>query len=106
MRSAERVLGFSSASLVIALALGGCAAPSSAYMGPRTTPKGRFNALVAPQALKPISADPTPSTVIGLRGGLAKRLDFGARTTLRAVAIDVKWNAVQSDLFDLSLDAG
>ena len=93
--------------LALGAALGatGCVMPNP-YTVPRATPVGRWNTVLTPQVLREPRGDAWPQVMLGMRAGLAKRVDVGMRTNLRSLAADFKWNALRSEHFDLAIDAG
>lgn len=83
-----------------------CSAPNL-YTTPRATPVGRFTGVVASQLLsQPELRNETYSQQLGVRLGLAPRLDGGLRTNFASIAADIKWNAIRTQYFDFALDGG
>ena len=96
----------------------GCPNPNT-YGTARTTPKGKVNAFIAPEAwgfagdietsantsTRVAAALPMPPS-FGLRLGVSDDIDVGARiANFSSVAADLKVNLVRGD-FDLALDPG
>jgi hypothetical protein len=84
----------------------GCAMPNL-YTTPRATPRGKATGTLAPQLVdQPELRNEAYAMQLGVRLGLAPRLDAGLRTNFAAIGGDVKWNAVRSRDFDFALDGG
>jgi hypothetical protein len=101
----------------LALLCTGCPNPNT-YGTPRTTPVGKVQHTVAAEGVR-FAVDNTKNggendsatlpnvPTYQLRVGVLDTLDIGARlANLTSLGVDVKWNFIKSEAFDLAFDPG